>query len=142
MKIERRGDSIVISEIRSIHDLEQYWYDFPAVWRQIKKICGTRAARPKSIILSEKPERLIANDYELARRIAIDLNFGNILADVHVSTGECAINAGNLPNAVDDLPKNAGLIDCTWSDYYRYFSMRVQVPPGQLTKFFPEEGNR
>lgn len=138
MKVEKRGERIVLSEIRSIYEMEKYWPNFPSVWKQIKAACGTRAARPKSITFSEQPERLIANDYELARRIVVDLSFGTVVANVHVSTGECAINAGDLPNPVSGLPKNSALIDCTWSDYYHYFSMWVQVPPGQLVKMLPE----
>ncbi len=41
----------------------------------------------------------------------------------------------NNDGAVEDVPENMALITCTYNDYYRSFSMTVQVKtlPAQIT---------
>jgi hypothetical protein len=74
------------------------------------------------------------NDYDCARRFAIDLATNEVLNSVHVSCGEWAMANRGQERGIDDIPAGTAVVSCTWNDYYRSFSMTVEVAPGGLKK--------
>jgi len=51
----------------------------------------------------------------------------------HVSSGEWACHAGpKNDQAIAAVPNGFALLDCTWHDYYRSFTIRVQVAAGAI----------
>lgn len=138
MEVKIYGKTITIRGLRSASEMEPYWPGFESMWRDIREICGTRCRAPKSVSMSEEPQMLHANDYEVARRVVVDIATGRIMGERHVSTGECAINAGRAMMPVSNVPAKVAMLDCVWSDYYRHFAIRAQFPVGTLTtKFLP-----
>lgn len=131
-EIRKYAKKLCITGITKTSEVDPYWKNFTQLWPQIQKACGSKQRKPRAIYLSEEPQRVYGNDYDLARRILVDLDKNEVLDSVYVSTGECAINNGGMDREVSGLPKNIALLDCNWSDYYRSFTIHAQFPVGSL----------
>lgn len=106
---------------------------FKKLWKAIKAETGTKVRSPKSVTLSDKAEAMMPNDSSCCRRYAVDLTEMKIVGRVHVSAGEWAATSSNPDKAVNGVPDGAALIDCEWNDFYRFFSVRVQVREGAIS---------
>lgn len=120
---------------KKIADIETLLPGFKAVWPKMKAACATSQRCPKSVTFTDTPSPAYPNDYDCARRFALDLRTMELSQSVHISCGEWATpGQKNNDGAVSDVPENMALITCTYNDYYRTFSMTVQVKalPKQL----------
>lgn len=113
--------------ISKMSDLETLLPGFARVWPSIKAECGTRQRHPKSVIFRDKPEAVCANDYDCARRFSLNLATMELEGAVHVSCGEWATVTDNPDGEVTSIPTTHALLTCTYNDYYRTFTMVVQV---------------
>lgn len=138
MEIKVYGTSVTLHGIESTKDVEPYWPGFAALWKQIQAVCETKQRRPRSITFSEEAEPVYANDYDSCERIVVDLATNRVIDSRFVSTGENAINAGVAALPVEGVPQNVALLTCTYSNYYRTFSIRAQFPKGSLVKLLPQ----
>lgn len=140
MDVRTYGSRITVYGIRKLSETESFWHGFKSLWPKIKEACGTRQAYPKSITMTEEPCAPHANDYDLCRRIVVDLNTGDVLGDVYVSTGENAImnHMSGVDRELAPLKKpNIAVLNCTWSDFYRTFSIEAQMPVGSVNRMLP-----
>lgn len=141
MEIRQYGGRTTIYKIRKLSDIEPFWNGFKVLWPKIKEACGSKQAYPKSLSFTENPSAPYANDYDLCRRLLVDLNTNEILGDVHVSTGENAImnHLSGADREIGPINKpNVAVLNCVWSDYYRTFSIEAQMPVGALNKLLKE----
>ncbi len=114
--------------IRKLADIEALLPGFKGVWERMKTECGTRQRCPKSVSFTDTPSRVYPNDFDCAKRFALNLENMRLSTSVHISAGEWACHAGpNNDGAVSDVPENMALITCTYNDHYRTFSMQIQV---------------
>ena len=103
------------------------------LWKNLKASCRTAQRCPKHVTVTDEPEGCYPNDNYCAARYAVDLTSGKLLGSLHVSAGEWAMHAGsNNDQEVRDVPVNHALVTCEWNDYYRSFSMTVQVAKGMM----------
>jgi hypothetical protein len=113
---------------RKLADIEVLLPGFKAVWGKMKSECGTSQRCPKSVSFTDTPSGVHPNDYDCAKRFALNLVDMKLSSSVHISAGEWAVHAGpNNDGAVSAVPENMALITCLYNDYYRSFSMYVQV---------------
>jgi hypothetical protein len=124
-------------DFKKLDDLEVYWPGFRTLWKEIKAACGTTRRIPRTVTFSDEPLGLYPNDYDCSRRFAVDLTTNTILSEVHVSCGEWATANTGQEKMVKDIPPGVAVVSCTWNDYYRTFSMYVEVAPGTLKKPLP-----
>ena len=121
-------------------EIEDALPGFKSLWKEIKAETHSRVRSPRSVELSDKPERMCPDDSSCCRRFAVDLTGMRIVRSIHVSAGEWACHGSNRDEAVDEIPNGAALVDCEWNDYYRMFSIRVQVREGAIsTKLLAEK---
>lgn len=123
--------------IKTLGEIETLLPGFKAVWRQMQSACGTRQRCPKSVTFTDQPSEAMPNDFDSCKRFALNLETMKLEGAVHISAGEWACHAGkNNDGAVADVPGNMALLTCTYNDYYRSFSMTVQVKslPKQITE--------
>jgi hypothetical protein len=93
---------------------------------------------PRTVTFSDEPLGLYPDDTDCSRRFAVDLTTNTILSEVHVSCGEWATaNKPGVTNGVKDIPPGIAVVSCTWNDFYRTFSMYVEVAPGTLKAPLP-----
>lgn len=140
MEVKQHGRSITLYGIKSVTEVEPYWAGFKALWKEIQIACETKQRKPRIVSLTEEPSRVCANDYDSARRLLVDLSSNTIIGNAYISTGECSLanlrrDGTDLAGAVNDVPKNVAMLTCTWSEFYRTFSIEAQFPPGSLVKF-------
>jgi len=120
---------------RTLGEIEVLLPGFKAVWPKIKSECGTAQRCPKSVRFTDKPEAVYPDDHDCARRFALNLEDMTLSTGLNISAGEWACHAGkNNDGPVAGVPGNMALITCTYNDYYRTFSMAVQVKtlPAQI----------
>ncbi len=120
---------------KKIGDIEVLLPGFKAVWPKMKAACGTSQRCPKSVTFTDTPQQVFPDDHDCAKRFALNLESMDLSSSVHISSGEWACHAGpNNDGAVHDVPGNQALITCTYNDFYRSFSMVVQVSklPAQI----------
>ena len=121
---------------KTIGDIETLLPGFKRVWSEMKAICGTRQRCPKSVTFTDVSSPAMPNDYDCCKRFKLNLETMRLEGQVHVSAGEWAVHAGkNNDGAVSDVPGNMALVTVTYNDFYRSFSMTVQVAklPDQIT---------
>jgi hypothetical protein len=118
--------------VKKLDELEAYWPGFRALWRNLKAECTTNRRTPRYVTFTDEPTTMMPDDTDCARRFAVDLVSNKILDSVHVSCGENAIANRGQEKAVRDIPAGTAVVSCTWNDYYRTFSMTVEVAPGTL----------
>lgn len=120
-------------EVKKLADLdERVAPGFANLWRAVKKSTGTRVRCPKSVLVTDEPWSMCPNDSSCARRFAVDLATMKVLGERHVSCGEWAMANKGQDRAVVDIPAGQAVVSCEWNDYYRFFSMTVEVAPGTL----------
>ncbi len=120
-------------------DLEALLPGFAQVWKQIKAETNTKQRCPKSISFGTDPRAMMLDDAYSGRRFALDLATMKLSGGRHVSGGEWAVHAGsNNDRAIGEVPVNQAVLDCEWNDFYRSFSVRVQVNPASMPKKLPE----
>lgn len=126
--------SEITIKVSKMSDAEKALPGFRAIWKTIKEVTRTTQRGPKSLRFSDQAQSLCLNDGECARRFALDLATMELSErSFHVSSGEWACHAGsNNDEEVRGVPNGFALLDCIWNDYYRYFSIRVQVAPGAI----------
>lgn len=130
MKFSRYG-------FRKIEELEALWPGFKTLWKTIKGACGTSRRLPRCVSFSDEPTRVDANDFDCARRFAVDLTENRVLSEVHVSCGEWATANTGQEKGITDVPPGVAVVTCTWNDFYGTFSMVVNVAPGTLKTPLP-----
>jgi hypothetical protein len=115
--------------ISKMADLETLLPGFKTVWPAIKAACGTGQRHPKSVYFTDKPHRAILNDSDSGKRFSLNLATMKLEGPaLHISGGEWACHAGsNHDNEVVGVPTTHALLTCTYNDYYRTFTMYVQV---------------
>lgn len=116
-------------------DLETLLPGFRGLWPALKAACGTSQRAPKGVTFTDEPAPVYPNDHDCCQRFALDLRDMTLSASAHVSCGEAAAHGGsNNDGAVREIPTTHALLTCVWNDYYRYFSLTVQVSklPAQL----------
>jgi len=121
---------------KTIGDVDALLPGFKAVWKRMKVECRTSQRCPKAVTFSDTPWPVYPNDYDSAKRFALNLETMALSESVHISAGEWAVHAGpNNDGAVKDVPANMALITCTYNDFHRSFSMTIQVAklPEQVT---------
>jgi hypothetical protein len=113
---------------KKIADLEVLLPGFKAIWPTMKAACRTSQRCPKSVTFTDTPAPVYANDHDCAKRFALDLRTMELSDAKHISCGEWVTpGQKNNDGAVSDVPENMALITCTYNDFYRSFSMTVQV---------------
>lgn len=120
--------------IKKLDDAEKLLPGFRKLWKQIKQECGTKQARPKSITFRDSPNKFIPHDHDLARRFALNLETMKLSPGLHVSSGEWACHGGSNNDEAISVPSGMAVLNCSWSDYYRTFSIDIQVAPGCIPK--------
>jgi hypothetical protein len=114
--------------IKKLADVEALLPGFAKIWKEIKADTTTRQRAPKSITFTDRADPVFLHDHECGRRYALDLATMKLCGRLHVSGGEWAVHAGsNNDQAVRGLPGNAAVVSVAWNDYYRSFSVTVQV---------------
>jgi hypothetical protein len=111
-------------------DLDAAMPGLLALWRAIKADTGSRVARP-TLTLTDEPSPMYPDDSSCARRYLVDVERMRIVSRVHVSCGEWA-GPHEKTQGATGLPKGLAIADCEWNDYYRSFSLRVQVAAGLM----------
>ena len=124
--------------ISKLSDLETLLPGFSKVWPTVKASCGTRQRNPKRVSFTDKARPVCANDYDCAKRFSLNLETMNIEGSVHVSCGEWASSNRGQEEEVEGIPGNMALLTCTYNDYYRTFTMEVQVAPGNIPQQLPK----
>jgi len=124
--------------IKKLADLDALVPGLAKVWPAIKKACVTSQRCPKLVYITDDASSPAPDDHDLCRRFALDLRTMKLGASVHVSCGEWAIaNRGGVDRRVEGVPDGAAVLTCTWNDYYRSFTMEIQVAAGALAKELP-----
>ncbi len=123
---------------RKMADIETLLPGFKKAWDAIKKETGTKQRCPKTITFASDAMPMFLHDGFLGRRFTLNLETMEVGGGVRVSSGEWAVHGGsNNDQALTDIPMNMALLDCSWNDYYRDFSIRVQVNPANMPKALP-----
>lgn len=117
---------------KTLGALEAQWPGFGTLWREIKAATGTRCRAPKSVWVSDAPQRPCPNDDSCAARFAVDLSENRVLDSVPLHCGEWVTANTNQHRTVSDIPSGLAIVTCEWNDYHRWFSMTVEVAPGTL----------
>lgn len=103
------------------------------LWKAIKTDTGSRVRSPKTVVLQDVPAGMFPNDSSCCCRYAVDLERMQLVGKVHVSAGEWAVHGGdNYDSAVDGVSDGKALVSCEWNDYYRFFSLTIQVAHGAI----------
>lgn len=121
--------------IKKMGDLEVLLPGFKAIWPTIKAACSTTQRAPKSVTFTDESSPAHLNDGECGKRFTLNLATMELGPAQHISSGEWACHAGdNHDRAVVGVPSTHAVLVCVYHDYYRMFSMRVQVSklPEQL----------
>ena len=122
-------------QVKKMAELEVLLPGFKALWPSLKAVCGSSQRCPKSVTFTDEPQALHLNDGECGKRFALDLATMELGPGQHVSSGEWAVHAGSNHDApVVGVPSTHAVLVCVWHDYYRSFSVTVQVKelPKQL----------
>jgi hypothetical protein len=72
------------------------------------------------------------NDSSSAARFVVNLATMTVEGERHVSCGESATANSGQEKALVGIPSGKAVVSCEWNDYYRFFSMTVEVAPGTL----------
>lgn len=116
-------------------DVEKLLPGFAKVWPAIKAMTRTSQRCPKRVRFTTKPEGVYLNDGEMGKRFALNLETMQISGAYHISSGEWACHAGsNNDQEVSDLPVNMALVTVEYHDYYKTFTMTVQVNEANMPK--------
>lgn len=121
--------------IKKLAEVEALLPGFKSMWPALKAACGTTQRAPKSVTFTDEPSRACPSDYDSCKRFALDLRDMTLSNSLHISAGEWACHAGsNNDESVTSVPTTHALLTCTYNDYYRSFSLDVQVAelPKQL----------
>lgn len=124
----------ITRSIRKAADLDTVIPGLAAVWKAIKAETRTSKRVPQTVTVTDEAWSMLLNDGESGRRFGLSLRSME-LSDraLHVSSGEAACHAGsNNDQAIDGIPDGFALIDCTWHDYYKTFSIVIQVSKGAV----------
>jgi hypothetical protein len=114
--------------IAKLADIETLLPGFRKIWPAIKADTGTTQRCPKSVTFTDTVSPMVVHDFECGRRYALNLETMELSGRLHVSGGDWAVHAGsNNDQEVRDLPGNAAVLSVTWNDYYRSFSVELQV---------------
>lgn len=123
-------------EINKLAEIEKLLPGFRKIWPVIKSACGTTQRCPKRVVFTDTPEPVILHDGEIGKRFTLDLATMELGQAQHISSGEWACHAGdNHDRAVVGIPTTHAVLICDYHDYYRSFTVRVQVTklPEHLT---------
>jgi hypothetical protein len=128
-------------------DIEALLPGFRTIWPTIKEACKTSQRCPKGIAFTDTVAPVHLNDGECGKRFSLDLRDMSLSAGFHISSGEWACFAGSNPQsststnndqAVDNIPTTHALLTCVYHDYYRYFTITIQVNPTNMPKQLPK----
>lgn len=122
-------------QTRALGEVEKLLPGFRGIWARIKSECGTRIRCPRSVAFTDDPSPLILDDSDSCKRFALDLETMALSHSVHASAGEWACHAGRNNDETVSVRGNAALLTCVYNDYYRTFSLTVQVAklPGHVS---------
>lgn len=116
-------------------DVEALLPGFKKIWPEIKSMTGTSQRCPKRVRFTNYPEKVYLNDGEMGKRFALNLATMEISGSYHISSGEWACHGGsNNDQEVDEVPVNMAMVTCEYHDYYKMFTMTVQVNPANMPK--------
>lgn len=119
-------------------DIEAVLPGFKQIWPTIKAATGSSQRCPKSVVFTDSARPVYLNDGEMGKRFALDLRTMQLSNEVyHISSGEWACHGGpNNDREVTGIPDNMALLTVSWHDYYRTFTVEIQVNrlPEQLSQ--------
>lgn len=118
-------------------DVETLLPGFAKIWPAIKAATLTTQRCPKRVVFTDRPESVCLNDGEMGKRFALNLETMTLSGFLHISSGEWACHSGsNNDEEIRNLPLNIAVLTCEYHDYYRTFTMTVQVNPANMPKQF------
>ncbi len=125
--------STIRIQIKKTADLDGAIPGLAKLWTQIKAGTGTRCRAPKSLTITDDARPEYLNDGEMGRRYALDLRTMALSESLSMSSGEWAAHGGsNHDEEMRGIQDGAALVSCVWHDYYRYFSITIQVAKGAI----------